>query len=1224
MLEKENNCTFIKLKAICSGVTEDYSFFDLCLRKRIVQYININKIETAVIMKFIKTRYINIAFIILSSTRSLFMNKIRFVIAALAALLWFSVGHAQPGAEIEVKKPKKYENRKLASEKTGEKKFTITRKLYQNTVTHYNYYFNANNRINEVVATAKTTFKDDYSQLLPFYNYSLDATAQSKQDLDSIVYKCTAGILLHDLRNSWIDNMYLLLAKAYFFRKDLDSAALTLQYLNFAYAPKEEGNYDIPMGSNSSNDKGEFSIATKEKNSIWTKLTSRPPSRNESFIWQIRNHIEKDELPEAAGVIEILRHDTHFPKRLQTSLNEVLAYWFYKQQVYDSAAIYLQQSLDNTANKQEKARWEYLIAQMHQFSKKYDNAVDFYNRCISHTTDPVMDVYARLNSIRIKRSDKKNYLQENIDALLKMTKRDKYENYRDIIYYAAAKMELERDNFSNAQNDLLKSVQFTTNNPLQRSQSFLLLGDINYNRKFYPEAYNFYDSADVNTLTNTEDKDRITFRKPPLQIIAVNTLQVIKQDSLQALAKLPAAQRDAIIKKQAKLLRSKLGIKEDEPANFNPAVKKVPDLFENNNKGNDFYFYNPSLKARGFSEFKVRWGERINADNWRRKSALDRQAQKSADVDDIAVQPGAQEEQKPSDYSYEGLQQNIPLTQEKLDSSNKSIMNALFTLGKTFISPLEEYPSAIKAYEELLRRFPNTPFKEEAWFNLIYAYQKTGDKSKSEEYKKYLLTASPESKWGQLVKNPQLAKNNIQQSATTKKYEEIYNLFIEGNFEQAKNEKKKADNLYGNSYWTPQLLFIESIYYIKQKEDSTAIRVLTDLSSLYADNPMAKRAKTMIDVLKRRKQIEAYLTKLEITRKEDNNTSVVNHQVTAAPKQKEETVAPPPAVVSDTTTAEAAPDKTVEETSPDTTVEETSPDTTVEETSPDTTVAETSPDTTVAETSPDTTVAEPAPNTTVAEAAPDTTVAEPAPDTTVAEPAPDTTVAEAAPDTTVAETSPDTTVAETSPDTTVAEPAPDTTVAEAAPDTTVAEPAPDTTVAETSPDTTVAEAAPDTTVAEPAPDTTVAEPVPDTKVAEEDSVITKPPVVLKNFSFVATDSQYVVILLDKVDKVYASEAGNAFNRFNRERYYNQKIDITSLQLDERYNLVLQGPFTDANAAVDYVDKVRPAAKSSILPWLSPEKYTFLIISNANLQVLKSGKDTDTYKQLLQKAFPGKF
>lgn len=986
------------------------------------------------------------------------MNTIRFIIT-LIFLSAYTVAQAQPGTEIELKKPKKYENRELPSEKTGEKKFTVARKIYQNTVTHYNYYFNANNRLNEVVAAAKNVFRDDYSQLLPFYNYSLEVTSQNKTELDSVIYKCTAGILLHDLRNSWIDNMYLLLAKAYFFRNDLDSAALTLQYLNFSFAPKEDNQYDIPIGSNASNDNGEFSISTKEKNSIWTKLTSRPPSRNESFIWQIRNHIEKNELPEAAGIIEILRHDPNFPKRLQTDLHEVLAYWFYKQQAYDSAANYLSIALRDAQSNSEKARWEYLIGQMYQLSGKYDEAINFYGRSITHTTDPVMDVYARLNSIRIKRSDKGDYLQENIDALLKMAKKDKYQNYRDILYYAVAKIELERSNYANAQNDLLQSVKFTANNPLQRSQSFLLLGDINYNRKTFVDSHNFYDSVEVNALPGADDKDRITFRKPPLKTVAENTILITTQDSLQALAKLPAAQRDAIIKKQLKLLRKAQGVKEEEPGSFNAAVRQeqAADLFVKNNQNNDFYFYDASQKARGFSEFKARWGDRPNADNWRRKTALDRQIQNLADVDDAIDKPVATE-QHAAENSYEGLQQNIPLTDEKLEISNKSIMDALFTLGQTFMNKLEEYPSAIQAYEELLRRFPNSSYKDEASFNLVYAYEKTGDKAKSDFYKNQLSADTANNKWVNLIKNPGASKKDREAIAATKKYEEIYNLFIEGKFDQAKNEKKTADSVYSKSFWTPQLLFIESIYYIKQQEDNTAIKVLTDLSTLYKDNPMAERAKTMIDVLKRRKEIEAYLTNLNVSRSKDGRTTYFDKPAVATSVTEVKKNIPPPAV------------------------------------------------------------------------------------------------------------------------------------------------------------TDAAKSKKDTVL-------TSAKRVP--VKAKKDSVIA-PPLILKNFSFNAADSQYVVVLLDKVDPVYASEAKNAFNRFNREKFYNQKIEMSGLKLDDRFNLVLQGPFTDAAAAIDYIDKVRPAAKSRILPWLSADKYTFIVISNENLDLLKSSKDMDAYKQLLQKAFPGKF
>ena len=49
------------------------------------------------------------------------------------------------------KKPEKYEEKKLRSEKTGEKKFKGLTKFLQNNTSHYNFYYNANNRLNLVI-----------------------------------------------------------------------------------------------------------------------------------------------------------------------------------------------------------------------------------------------------------------------------------------------------------------------------------------------------------------------------------------------------------------------------------------------------------------------------------------------------------------------------------------------------------------------------------------------------------------------------------------------------------------------------------------------------------------------------------------------------------------------------------------------------------------------------------------------------------------------------------------------------------------------------------------------------------------------------------------------------------------------------------------------------------------------------------------------------------------
>jgi hypothetical protein len=220
--------------------------------------------------------------------------------------------------ELNLKKPKAYESRELPAEKTGNKKFNTPRKFYNNLVSRFNYYFNANNILNETLEKAKGNHTDDYTQLLSFYNYTLDET--SKGRIDSVIYKTTAGIVLHDLRSDWVDKLYLLMGKAYLYRKDFDSASYVFQYINYAFAPKDNG-YDLPIGSNASNTNGVFTIATRESKSLWKKIASFPPSRNESFLLQVRTYAELDELTEAASLLELLQNRSQFSRAFENGLS---------------------------------------------------------------------------------------------------------------------------------------------------------------------------------------------------------------------------------------------------------------------------------------------------------------------------------------------------------------------------------------------------------------------------------------------------------------------------------------------------------------------------------------------------------------------------------------------------------------------------------------------------------------------------------------------------------------------------------------------------------------------------------------------------------------------------------------------------------------------------------------------------------------------------------------
>ncbi len=799
-----------------------------------------------------------------------------YIFLCLAICLASSIlhtAHGQMGFDLKIDKPEPYEDRVLKSEKTGDKKLKGPRKFFQNLTTHYNYFFNANVKLNEVIDGAKQSFRDDYTLLLPFYNYSLDATAQNSNELDSVIYKAQTGIVMHDLRNEWIDNMYMLWGAAWYFEKKFDSAALMFQFINYAFAEKEKDGYYKYIGSRMDGNNA-LSISTKENRSF-PKTMTPAPSRNNAFIWQIRSQIELGNLAEAGSLIVTLKNDPLFPKRLYDDLEEVQAYWFYKQKVWDSAATHLVLALNQATTKQERARWEYLAAQMFELSKKYDQAETLYNKAIKHTTDPVLDIYSRLNLVRMNKEGGENYIEKNIAELLKMARRDKYSDYRDVIYYMAAQMEMERGNYEAARLLLVKASKYNNGNLASRNKSYLQIADLSYNEKKYIQAASFYDSIQVADLNETE-LARVDERKNALKKIVANTEVISRQDSLQKIAAMPEDERTAYISKLLKQILKQQGYDEKTITSGSAApVSNTTDLFAGSQKG-EWYFYNTTLKTQGQQKFKQTWGNRPNVDNWRRFSEVN--AQQSNKIVSNTKEPGKIEDKNPADEgpSFSSLLANVPLNAETMMVSNDSIRQALLDLGLVYMNEIEDYLSAIAIYENFRVRFPNDGNSAEVLFNLYYAYKKSGNDTKAAEIKQLLVSRFPASRYASILntgKDPMSSDEG--NAAATKAYEGIYDLFIEGRFNEALAAKKLADSTYKTTFWQPQLLYIEAVYHVKQREDSAAKTILQTLISQGPTTPLAVKAQTMIDVLNRRSQIEAELASLQITRPAEDTLAII-------------------------------------------------------------------------------------------------------------------------------------------------------------------------------------------------------------------------------------------------------------------------------------------------------------------------------------------------------------
>lgn len=782
------------------------------------------------------------------------------------------------------KKPEKFQERKLGSEKMADKKFTIIRHVFQNNYTHYNYYYNANNKINSVIEKAKIAQKDDYTKLLPYYPYTLENTATQKADLDSVILKATAGILLHDLRNDWIDNMYLLMGKAYFLRKDFDTAASTFQFINYNLFPRKKHEDDSHVvGTRDAASGSRISIANKEKRNVLQKVTARPPSRNDALIWTARTLIEQNELGESAGLINTLQQDPNLPKRLQNDLEDVTAYWFYKQNIYDSTAVHLERALSTAETKDDKSRAEFLLAQLYETTHQYDMAETYYNKASKHTTNALLDIYAQLNNAKMMKSTDAKSLDNSIDKLVHMTKKDKFNAYREILFYSAGELALNIPDTNRALMLFGKSLAKNESNIQYKNKTYLKLADIAYSRKEYRAASAFYDSLQLSDSSLKDQLDIINTRKSALAKIVKKIDIIEREDSLQQLAKLSPDERDALIKKKMRKLRKEKGIKDEESNNGTAQItfdsKNEPiDLFGTGNKG-EWYFYNASLRSKGFNEFKRKWGNRPNTDNWRRKSAsVNTNVQPivdsdnpSADVDatpsdlkgdkttardgkkNKSDNPKNEPTDQPKDISYDGLLADIPLTPEKLHNSITLLSNSIYELGKLYQEQLEDYPEAIATYDESLSRFPDSLYNGDLYLNMYFCYNKLGNTVKAAYYKNLLTTKFNTSRAANILNNPAAAFPEMKNNEGTRSYESIYKLFADGNYEMAVEEKKKADERFGKNYWTPQLLYIESVYYIKKNDDSTAIKLLSEIVNNHSTSALKPKAEKTIELLRLRK-----------------------------------------------------------------------------------------------------------------------------------------------------------------------------------------------------------------------------------------------------------------------------------------------------------------------------------------------------------------------------------
>ena len=660
------------------------------------------------------------------------------------------------------------------------KKNTFTRRAYHNTTARYNGYFNAREIMKADVKKLREEHNDDFSELIPIFIYPDEAKSKNMfPNMERVIDKTTNVIDRHSIyiRNEehvrWIDDCYMLMGRARFYKQEFYIALEVFEYVAKAYNKKPPGY--------------------------------------EAQIWLARTHLELKELNKAEAILKKIEEKKSIPKQFASEFNAVFADYYIRVNNREEAIKHLEKALETTRKKHHKIRFNYVLAQLWLKQKEFEQASIYFSKVIKLKPE-----YEMLFNAKISRAlafNTEGEEQGSIKKMLrKMLKDKKNEDYKDQIYYALADIAFKEEKDSLAIDYLTKSAAYSTTNTKQKAVTYLRLGQYFYEIPKYLKSYNYYDSCLTVLPKEYKDYEKIEMRTKALKKLADNIVIVQKEDSLQRMATDVEFRTKVIDDLIAK------AEKEEQEKQLAESNNNSVDFMENNvpgggtNKG-EWYFYNQNTMGFGFSDFRKKWGDRKLEDNWRRsnKESLIPDEESIANENDSSKTDtsGTKVNEKTTPEYY---MQFLPLTDKKMKASHNKIIEALFALGNIYKEDFQDYPHSIKSFKRLILDYDTSSYVLPSWFNLYRISLLIKDDEMEEKYKNLVLRNYPESEYAKIILDPtynQVTRENRRR--VDNYYSIVYELFKDGHYDKVIMRCDRATTIFAENHIQDKFDFLAAL-----------------------------------------------------------------------------------------------------------------------------------------------------------------------------------------------------------------------------------------------------------------------------------------------------------------------------------------------------------------------------------------------------------------------------
>jgi tetratricopeptide (TPR) repeat protein len=719
----------------------------------------------------------------------------------------------------------------------------------------YNTYYNATLAYIEGSKEKETGNKDNYTERIPLYAVGNKGSKElGAANFDRAIEKCQKAIQLHSIKrrpvwdrnrkktpkdiewlnrkeyNPFLWKAWLLMGRAQFHKGDFEGAASTFSYMERLYA-------------------------------------TQPAIRDRARAWLAKCYTELEWYYDAEQVIRDSRRDSiHW--RARKEWDYTLADYYIRQEDHEQAVAYLRKVIKHEMRRKQKAREYFLLGQLLAAQGERREAYRAFRSVLRQHPPYELAFNARIAMTEVAASGN---AKSTLRRLRRMAASDNNKEYLDQVYYAMGNVYLAERDTASAIAAYEAGNEKATRSGVEKGVLLSRLGDLYWEKERFGDARRCYGEALGLLDTDRDDYEELSFRSKVLDELVPHTETIHLQDSLQALARMPEAERNAAIDRVIEELKREEKEERDRQAELESQQivaqnqtgafqrPRQPQPAIQQGASTTWYFYNPMAVQQGKATFQRQWGKRENVDNWQRSNVtvVAQDAQEEG-----ASEPEAEEETAEEQNAGEGQAGNpatdphsreyylaqIPFTEEQKQASDQLLEEALYQAGVIIKDKLDMLPLAARLLNRLVEQYPSCAQADDAYYHLFLLYSRQADEAHARHCLDILSRRFPRSEWTALLTDPyfeESARKGARMEDSL--YAATYEAFREGRYQEVDANARLSAVRFLKGANRDKFLFVGGLSQLYQGNVDSCLAGMKAVVEGYPDSRLSEMAGMIIN-----------------------------------------------------------------------------------------------------------------------------------------------------------------------------------------------------------------------------------------------------------------------------------------------------------------------------------------------------------------------------------------